>query len=36
MSGYWTDLGVPSLNPDTGLMECTLKFKAVTVDTFTQ
>lgn len=36
MSGYWTDFGVPALNPDTGLMEAVIKFKAAGVETFTQ
>jgi hypothetical protein len=36
VSGYWTDFGLPALNPDTGLMECVLKFKANAVETFTQ
>lgn len=35
-SGYWTEFGVPSMNPDTGLLECTLKFKSNAVETFTQ
>lgn len=35
-SGYWTEFSVPSLNPDTGLLECSLKFKAVAAETFTQ
>lgn len=36
LSGYWTSFGVPALNPDTGLMECSLKFKAAGAETFTQ
>lgn len=36
VSGYWTDFGVPALNPDTGLMEAVLKFKAIAAETFTQ
>jgi hypothetical protein len=36
MSGYWTDFSVPALNPDTGLLEATAKFKAIAADTFTQ
>lgn len=36
LSGYWLSFGMPTLNPETGLMESTLKFKASGAETFTQ
>lgn len=36
MSGFITNFSVPALNPDTGLIESTITYRADTVDTFTQ
>lgn len=36
MSGFITGFSVPALNPDTGLIESTITYRADTVDTFTQ
>lgn len=36
LSGYITDLSVPTLDPETGSLMCTISYKADTADTYTQ
>jgi hypothetical protein len=36
LTGYYTKMSVPAMNPETGALEATLSYKAISAETYTQ